>query len=229
MPAPRSKPLFAWEPSPFIAVGVLLLLTAIVRPEAPPWVLWPFVTVLLLAVAWLAVALMRGGGKANPDQWGDLKTLEPIVVGAGCCNDDGRRGSAQFRHVRRVRRMNTLARRRQLIEAARRDVNPPVALFPGKPERSVIGGAGFQHDLVTWTCFVERALEIAVSWNRNEPSRPAYFRGVNSASRARRCLRRGIARRFGLELDPWCLHGDETDDKRDADDEETHGSRRSLC
>ena len=80
MPAPRSKSLFAWEPSPFIVVGVLLLLTSIVRPEAPPWVLWPFVAVLVVAVAWLAVALMRSGGKANPDQWGDLKTLEGLEI-----------------------------------------------------------------------------------------------------------------------------------------------------
>ena len=35
--------------------------------------------------------------------------------------------------------------------------------------------------------------------------------------------RRGIVGRVSRELVPRCLHGDETDDKRDADDEETHG------
>jgi hypothetical protein len=80
MPAPRSKPLFAWEPFPFIVVSVLLLVTSIVRPEAPPWVLWPFVGVLVVAVAWLAVSLMRGGRTANPDQWGDLRTVEGLEI-----------------------------------------------------------------------------------------------------------------------------------------------------
>ena len=80
MPAPRSKPLFAWEPFPFIVVGVLLLVTSIVRPEAPPWVLWPFVGVLVAAIAWLAVSLMRGGRAANPDQWGDLRTVDGLEI-----------------------------------------------------------------------------------------------------------------------------------------------------
>ncbi|MCD2443809.1 hypothetical protein LQ757_16130 [Agromyces sp. SYSU K20354] len=79
MPAPRSKSLFAWEPSPFIVVGVLLLVTSIVRPDAPPWVLWPFVAVLVAAVVWLVVSLMRGRG-TNPDQWGDLATLEGLEL-----------------------------------------------------------------------------------------------------------------------------------------------------
>ena len=50
--------------------------------------------------------------------------------------------------------MNTLPRRRQPIEAAGGDENPPVALFLGKPERSLVRGASFQHDLVTRTCLV---------------------------------------------------------------------------
>ena len=80
MPAPRSKSLIAWEPSPFVVVGVLLLATSIVRPDAPPWAFWPFVGVLVAAIAWLAVSLMRGGRTANPDQWGDLSSLEGLEI-----------------------------------------------------------------------------------------------------------------------------------------------------
>jgi hypothetical protein len=51
-------------------------------------------------------------------------------------------------------------------------VNPADALFLRKLERSVVDGAGFQHDLVTRSCLVERALKIALGWNRNAPARP---------------------------------------------------------
>jgi hypothetical protein len=101
--------------------------------------------------------------------------------------------------------MNTLSRRGQLFEATRGDLNPAVAFLLGKPERSPVRGAGFQHDLVTRTCLVEGALEIALSWNRNEATRPSYLRDVNRASRARRCLwRSGITRGVGRDLDPGC-------------------------
>ncbi|GAA1802093.1 hypothetical protein [Agromyces neolithicus] len=101
MPAPRSKPLFAWEPFPFIVVGVLLLVTSIVRPDAPPWVLWPFVGVLVVAVAWLAVSLMRGGRSTNPDQWGDLKTVEGLEFVDAVHMERGVRAVAPVADVRR--------------------------------------------------------------------------------------------------------------------------------
>ncbi|GAA1747726.1 hypothetical protein [Agromyces humatus] len=101
MPAPRSKSLFAWEPSPFIVVGVLLLATSIVRPEAPPWVLWPFVALLAVAVAWLAGSLLRGGRSANPDQWGDLTTLEGLELVDALHVDRGVRAVAPVSDVQR--------------------------------------------------------------------------------------------------------------------------------
>ncbi len=110
MPAPRSKSLFAWEPSPFIVVGVLLLLTSIVRPEAPPWVLWPFVAVLVAAVAWLVVSLMRGGRTANPDQWGDLKTLEGLEIVDALHVERGVRAVAPVADVHRHQPAIELAR-----------------------------------------------------------------------------------------------------------------------
>ena len=110
MPAPRSKSLLAWEPSPFIVVGVLLLATSIVRPEAPPWVLWPFVAVLVAAVAWLVVSLMRGGRTANPDQWGDLKTLEGLELVDALHVERGVRAVAPVADVHRHQPAIELAR-----------------------------------------------------------------------------------------------------------------------
>ncbi|SIO16600.1 hypothetical protein [Agromyces cerinus] len=80
MPAPRSKPLLAWEPFPYLVVFVLLLLTGIVRPEGPPWLLWPFLAILAAAVAWLIVGLVRGSRRSNPDQWGDLTSLDGLEL-----------------------------------------------------------------------------------------------------------------------------------------------------
>ncbi|MBM7831010.1 hypothetical protein JOE59_001715 [Agromyces cerinus] len=80
MPAPRSKPLLAWEPFPYLVVFVLLLLTGVVRPEGPPWLLWPFLAILAAAVAWLIVGLVRGSRRSNPDQWGDLTSLDGLEL-----------------------------------------------------------------------------------------------------------------------------------------------------
>jgi len=80
MPAPRSKPLLAWEPLPFLVLVGLLLLTGVIRPEGPPSVFWPYLVVIGLAVAWLIVSLVRGLRRTNPDRWGDLSTLEGLDV-----------------------------------------------------------------------------------------------------------------------------------------------------
>ncbi|MFC9560413.1 hypothetical protein [Agromyces sp. NPDC056965] len=82
MPAPRSKPFLAWEPLPYLVVFVLLLLTGVVRPDGPPWLLWPFLAILAAAVAWLilGLGLVRGSRRSNPDQWGDLTTLDGLEL-----------------------------------------------------------------------------------------------------------------------------------------------------
>ncbi|WP_157008412.1 hypothetical protein [Agromyces laixinhei] len=80
MPAPRSKPLLAWEPFPFLVVVVLLVLTGFVRPDAPPWLLWPFLVILVAAITWLIVGVVRGARRSNPDQWGDLATLDGLEL-----------------------------------------------------------------------------------------------------------------------------------------------------
>lgn len=80
MGVPRFKPLLSWEPFPFLVVLVLLLLTGVVRPDAPAWVFWPFVVLLVTAVVWLGVRFLRERRPANPDRWGDLATLDGLTV-----------------------------------------------------------------------------------------------------------------------------------------------------
>ncbi|WP_308799855.1 hypothetical protein [Agromyces silvae] len=77
---PRFKPLLSWEPFPYLVVLALLLLTGFVRPDAPGWVFWPFVVLLVAAVGWLGVRVLRERRPANPDRWGDLATLEGLTV-----------------------------------------------------------------------------------------------------------------------------------------------------
>jgi hypothetical protein len=80
MPAPRSKPLLAWEPTPFLVLIGLLLLTGVVRPEAPPALFWPYMALVAAATAWLLVSLVRAARHTNPDRWGDLSTLDGLDV-----------------------------------------------------------------------------------------------------------------------------------------------------
>jgi hypothetical protein len=80
MPAPRSKPLLAWEPLPFLVLVGLLLLTGWIRPDGPPAAFWLLVVLVLAALAWLVLSLVRASRRANPDQWGDLATLDGLDV-----------------------------------------------------------------------------------------------------------------------------------------------------
>ncbi|GAA1845087.1 hypothetical protein [Agromyces salentinus] len=81
MPAPRSKPLTAWEPAPFLVLIALLMFTGLVRPTSSPWLFWPYTALLLATLAWLVTSLVRGHRDAsNPDRWGDLSTLDGIEL-----------------------------------------------------------------------------------------------------------------------------------------------------
>ena len=80
MPAPRSKPLLAWEPLPYLVLFALALVASLVRPDSPPWAFWLVIVIVLAAAGWLAVSLVRAGRPANPDRWGDLSTLEGLEL-----------------------------------------------------------------------------------------------------------------------------------------------------
>jgi hypothetical protein len=80
VPAPRSKPLLRWEPFPFLVLLVLLLLTGVVRPDGPQVPFWLLVAAILAALGWLVVSLVSASRRTNPDQWGDLVSLEGITI-----------------------------------------------------------------------------------------------------------------------------------------------------
>lgn len=110
MPAPRSKPLLAWEPLPFLVLIGLLLLTGVIRPEGSPAVFWPFLVLILAACVWLVVSLGRAVRRTNPDRWGDLSTLDGLEV-----VDAPRRE----REVRSVVPVDEVNRHQPAIELAR--------------------------------------------------------------------------------------------------------------
>lgn len=78
MPAPRSKPWLQWEPLPFLVLFVLLLLTGPIRPDGLPILFWLLVAAIVATIGWLLITLIRGSRRMNPDQWGDLSTLEGL-------------------------------------------------------------------------------------------------------------------------------------------------------
>ncbi|WP_173922106.1 hypothetical protein [Agromyces sp. Marseille-P2726] len=110
MPAPRSKPLLSWEPLPFLVLLVLLLLTGVVRPESPPVYVWGLAAGILAALVWLVVSLVRASRRMNPDPWGDLSTLDGLVI------TDAPRAA---RDVRTVVPVDEVQRHQPAIELAR--------------------------------------------------------------------------------------------------------------
>ncbi|GAA1514407.1 hypothetical protein [Agromyces terreus] len=81
MPAPRSKPLLAWEPAPYLVLIALLMFTGLVRPSSSPWLFWPYSAALAATLVWLVVPLVRDRrGVANPDRWGDLSSLDGLEL-----------------------------------------------------------------------------------------------------------------------------------------------------
>ncbi|MEV1130968.1 hypothetical protein [Agromyces sp. NPDC049794] len=110
MPARRSKPLTRWEPAPFLVLVVLLLLTTFVRPDAPPVLFWGLIALIVAALGWLAASLVRSVRRENPDQWGDLSTLEGLEL-----VDAPRRS----REVRAVVPVDDTHRHQPAIELAR--------------------------------------------------------------------------------------------------------------
>lgn len=110
MPAPRSKPLLSWEPLPFLVLVVLLLLTGVVRPESPPVLLWALILGIIAALVWLMLSLVRASRQRNPDQWGDLSTLEGLTLVDA---------SRVAREVRSVVPVDDVRRHQPAIELAR--------------------------------------------------------------------------------------------------------------
>jgi len=120
--APRRKPLLAWEPLPFLVVVVLLIATSAIRPESPAWLFWPFTIALVAAVAWVVVGLVPRR-RTNPDQWGDLATLDDLVLVDAPHVD---------REVRAIASVDDVRRHQAAIELARLHggADQPAVLVP---------------------------------------------------------------------------------------------------
>lgn len=110
MSAPRRKPLLLWEPFPYLVLLVALLATGFIRPGAEPWLFWPFMVLLAASLVYLVVSISRDRRGANPDQWGNLLSLDglTIVDAAGV-----------EREVRTVSPVDDAARHQAAIELAR--------------------------------------------------------------------------------------------------------------
>jgi hypothetical protein len=80
MPAPRRKPLLLWEPFPYLVLLVALLATSFVRPGSSPWLFWPLIVLLAASLVYLVVSIGRERRGANPDQWGNLRTLDGLTI-----------------------------------------------------------------------------------------------------------------------------------------------------
>lgn len=77
VPAPRFVHPLRWEPLPYLALLVLLVLTGVIRPESGA----PFVVLMaaiVLCGAWLVSLLVRERRTRNPDTMGDLSTLDGL-------------------------------------------------------------------------------------------------------------------------------------------------------
>ena len=158
MPAPRSKPLLAWEPLPFLVLVGLLLLTGWIRPDGPPAAFWLLVVLVLAALAWLVVSLVRASRRANPDQWGDLATLEGLDV-----VDAPRRNS----EVRTVVPVEDANRHQAAIELAR--------LYGGTEQHAVLVPRANR--------WLSRRYRIGVQLVGGDRPRHAGFLGTAAADR----------------------------------------------
>lgn len=78
MPAPRSKPMLAWEPLPYLALFVLVVAVSLVRPDVAPWAFWPMLVLVVVVAVWLVGSIVRDSRPANPDRWGDLSSLDGL-------------------------------------------------------------------------------------------------------------------------------------------------------
>lgn len=110
MPAPRRKPLLLWEPFPYLVLLVALLATGFIRPGAEPWLFWPFMVLLAAALVYLVVSISRDRRGANPDQWGNLLSVDGLALVDAVGVE---------REVRTVSPVDETARHQAAIELAR--------------------------------------------------------------------------------------------------------------
>ena len=191
MPAPRSKPLLVWEPLPFLVLVGLLLLTGWIRPDGPPAAFWLLVVLVLAALAWLVVSLVRASRRANPDQWGDLSTLDGLDVLDALHQD---------REVRTVVPVEDANRHQAAIELAR--------LYGGTEQHAVLVPRANR--------WLSRRYRIGVQLVGGDRPRHAGFLGTAAADRWVELLD-GLRERGMFVRVPAIIVGDSRPHKVDLD------------
>lgn len=197
MPAPRSKPLLRWEPLPFLVLVALLLLTGVIRPDRMPGPFWILMVLVVAAIGWLVASLIGGSRRTNPDQWGDLSSLDGLDI-----VDAPRRE----REVRSVAPVDDARRHQPAIELAR--------LYGGAEQHAVLVPRASR--------WLSRRYRIGVQLVGGDRPRHAGFLGqaaeerwieVLDGLRERSEYARvpaivtGASRPFGVELDLSGLEG----------------------
>lgn len=197
MPAPRSKPLLRWEPLPFLVLVALLLLTGVIRPDRMPGPFWILMVLVVAAIGWLVASLIGGSRRTNPDQWGDLSSLDGLDI-----VDAPRRE----REVRSVAPVDDARRHQPAIELAR--------LYGGAEQHAVLVPRASR--------WLSRRYRIGVQLVGGDRPRHAGFLGQAAEERWIEVLDglrergeyarvpaivTGASRPFGVELDLSGLEG----------------------
>ncbi|NYD65818.1 hypothetical protein [Agromyces atrinae] len=79
---PRSKPLLAWEPLPYIVLFVAALALSTARPDSLPVVFWSVAPVAALALVYFILSLARERRlrESNPNGNGELSSLAGLEI-----------------------------------------------------------------------------------------------------------------------------------------------------
>ncbi|MHA7987001.1 hypothetical protein ACX9R5_14475 [Rathayibacter sp. CAU 1779] len=82
MTRPLRKPLWRWEPAPYLLLILLLLITGSIRPERLPVVYWILfaITAVVAAVLIVLLVVQLVRGRRNPDAAGMLTSLDGIQL-----------------------------------------------------------------------------------------------------------------------------------------------------
>ncbi|GAB3386193.1 hypothetical protein GCM10027568_04190 [Humibacter soli] len=76
------RPLWRWEPGPYLLVLILIVITSAIRPELFPVAYWIFFSITVVAIAGLVVVIVVSFARRsrNPDSAGILRSLEGIEL-----------------------------------------------------------------------------------------------------------------------------------------------------
>lgn len=79
---PRSKPLLAWEPLPYIVLFVAALALSTARPDSLPVVFWSIAPIAALALVYFILSLARERRlrDSNPNGNGELSSLSGLEI-----------------------------------------------------------------------------------------------------------------------------------------------------